>query len=293
MSASHRPWWLPEGAEAGPRLATEMSRLLRAEFGREPDEAVPEGPHFVYDQNPTLFLGRRGRGPLRIAWDTNLLIDYFEHGRALWDGVVLPDAVGAEYGEELEGLQLVVAVWVLRDIRFVIPKRALSDGKRRLTAERQAQRERAFDAFAAALALVEWSDDLRSTSGPATLDDALDELPRGADRELVKESVLAGAHVFMTRDAGVLRAREALAPHGLLLASPLDVLEELAASGALHCLLEPRCAYWPVPDLQRVTHLLKALPGNMADHPLLDLTEGDDVLTALRAVDEGSLYFTP
>ncbi len=260
MSATRRPWWLPEGVEAGPHLATEMSRLLRDEFAREPDEAVPEGPHFVYDQNPTMFLGRHGRGPLRIAWDTNLLIDYFAHGRALWDGVALPDAVGADYGEELEGLQLVVAVWVLRDIRFIIPRRALSDGKRRLTAERRAQRKRAFDAFAAALALVEWDDEPQPTLAPAALDDALDELPQGADRELVKESVLSGGHVFMSRDAGVLRARAALAQHGLVLASPLDVLEELAASGALHCLLEARFAYWPLPDLQRVMHLINALP---------------------------------
>jgi len=35
------------------------------------------------EQTPRLFLGRRGRGPLCIAWDTNLLLDYFQHGRAL------------------------------------------------------------------------------------------------------------------------------------------------------------------------------------------------------------------
>jgi hypothetical protein len=221
---------------------------------------VPEGPHFVYEHNPTLFLGRHGCGPLRIAWDTNLLIDYFEHGRALWDGAALPDAVGADYGEELEGLQLVVAVWVLRDIRFIIPHRALSDGKRRLSAERLAQRRRAFDAFAAALTLVEWDDDARPTVVETGIELALDALPGGADRELVAETVVAGAHVFMTRDAGVLHAREAIGEHGLLLASPLDLLEELAAAGALHCLLEPRFAYWPVPDLERVTHLINALP---------------------------------
>lgn len=106
------------GATIGSRLVSELSRGLRREFAPPSGTPVAEGPHFVYQDNPRLFLGRRGRGPLRVAWDTNLLIDYFEHGRALWENKSLPELVPGTYGEELEGLQIVMAVWILRDIRF-------------------------------------------------------------------------------------------------------------------------------------------------------------------------------
>lgn len=245
-------------------LSTVMSRLLRPEFTPREDEPIYEGPHFLFEQNPRLFLGRRGRGPLRIAWDTNLLIDYFEHGRALWDGEALPDIVPAGYGEELEGLQLVMTLWVVRDIRFYLPHRTLQDARKGLSDEQAADRGRAFDEFSAALGLVEWEEDDRELP-PLILPEreltrALEQLPKGADRELVAEAVRSGAHVFMTRDRTLLKAKTVMRPFGLLLASPLDVLEELSACGALHCLLHPSFAYWPVPDLQRVTHLIRALP---------------------------------
>src|SRR5207248_614419 len=101
---------------------------------------VVEGPHFVYAQGQRLFLGRRGRGPLRIAWDTNLLIDYFQHGRALWNGDCMTDLVPGVRGEELEGLQIVMATWVIRDIRFYIPRRVLRDAKKQLTRRQLGQR---------------------------------------------------------------------------------------------------------------------------------------------------------
>lgn len=245
-------------------LPTVMSRLLRRELAPDDDEPIYEGPHFLFEQNPELFLGRRGRGPLRIAWDTNLLIDYFEHGQALWDGEALPELVPADYGEELEGLQLVVTLWVMRDIRFYLPHRTLQDARKGLSAQQAADRQRAFDEFSAALSLVEWEEDERELP-PLILPErqlarALEQLPEGADRELVSEAVRSGAHVFMTRDRPLLKAQAVMRPFGLLIASPLDVLEELCACGALHCLLAPRFAYWPIPDLQRVTHLIRALP---------------------------------
>ena len=64
----------------------------------------------------------------------------------------------------------------------------------------------------------------------------------------------------MTMDKGILKQRQALKPFGLLLASPLDLLEELVACGAFHCMLEPHYAYWPMPDQMRVSHLIRALP---------------------------------
>lgn len=50
----------------------------------------------------------------------------------------------------------------------------------------------------------------------------------------------------------------------LFVASPLDLLEELAACGALLAVMQPQTVYWPVPDLQRMSHLIQAL-GSLSD----------------------------
>lgn len=89
--------------------------------------------------------------------------------------------------------------------------------------------------------------------------EALVKLPNGMDRELVDAALELGAHVFLTRDKGVLRCAEDFKELGLLIASPLDLIEELAACGAILCLMQPAYAYWPVPDLQRVAHLVQPL----------------------------------
>ena len=121
------------------------------------DDQVPVGPEFVYDSASAIFGGRSGRGPLFIAWDTNLLLDYFNFGSSLWQGRDLPDELGAEYTGELEGLQFLVALWVLRDIRFVILPATVTDAKRKLSQERRVSRLNAFREFTSALQLV--SDD--------------------------------------------------------------------------------------------------------------------------------------
>jgi hypothetical protein len=232
------------------------------------DDQVPVGPEFVYDSASAIFGGRSGHGPLFIAWDTNLLLDYFNFGSSLWQGRDLPDELGAEYTGELEGLQFLVALWVLRDIRFVILPATVTDAKRKLSQERRVSRLNAFRGFTSALQLV--SDDppeldLPSRDGLLVLPErmlerAVSEIPPGFDRALVSSAARMGLHVFLTRDKGILRHRDALRPFGLLLASPLDIFEELLACGAFHCMLEPRCAYWPMPDQMRVGHLIRALP---------------------------------
>ncbi|WP_405147670.1 hypothetical protein OG589_08455 [Sphaerisporangium sp. NBC_01403] len=230
--------------------------------------AIPEGPHFVYETTPRLFHTRSGRGPLFIAWDTNILIDYFKYGQALWEGGSLPDFADGDYAGELEGLQMLIALWVLRDIRFVVLPASIKDAKKRLSSERQADRIRAFEEFTSALSLV--SGEPSGTDPPSRegllilpdslLEDAVANLPQGFDRTLVRSAARMGIHVFMTMDKGILRQRAALKSFGLLLASPLDLLEELIACGAFHCMLAPRFAYWPMPDQMRVGHLIQALP---------------------------------
>jgi len=225
---------------------------------------VPEGPHFFYEDGPELFLRRRGRGALHVTWDTNLLIDYFQFGGALWRGDSLADLIPNEHGLELEALQLIVSLWVLRDIRFHISPQVIVDSKRgNLSGLRSKQRERAWQEFCLAIALVGDDDDFRGETLilPASeLERALKVVPAGNDRNLVGDAVRNRMHVFLTRDAHVLRAAEALRPFGLRIESPQELLEVLAASGAFHCMMAARHLYWPMPDQQRVYHLLKALP---------------------------------
>jgi hypothetical protein len=231
------------------------------------DDQVPAGPDFVYASATAIFGRRRGRGPLFIAWDTNLLLDYFNFGSSLWQGRDLPDHLEEEYTGELEGLQFLVALWVLRDIRFIILPATITDAKTKLTQKRRASRLNAFREFTSALQLV--SDDPPEVNLPSRdglpvlpekmLERAVSEIPPGFDRALVSSATRMGLHVFLTRDKGILRHRDTLRPFGLFLASPLDIFEELLACGAFHCMLEPRCAYWPMPDQMRVGHLIRAL----------------------------------
>lgn len=232
--------------------------------------APPVGPYFVYEDAQGLFLGRRGEGPLEVVWDTNVLIDYLQHGASMWEGEALNAPDG--YLEELEGLALLITLWSLRDIRFHVLPESVVDAKRRLTEERIVARTTAVEELAQALTLDLYADDdelARTDSSaqrdlPLTLprtvtEDALAALPDGNDRRLVEAAVQRGAHVFLTRDRGVLRCASLFRPIDLLLASPLDLLEHLSACGAILCLMRPEYLYWPCPDLQRVAHLVQAL----------------------------------
>jgi hypothetical protein len=252
----------PELEAFGIRLLNQVAAVFLDEM--EPPELLiaPIGPDFHYDSYPPLFLSRRGRGPLHVVWDTNLLIDFFEHGHALWE-VGLPEGL-PDYADELEALQFIIAVWVIRDIRFHVLPRVLIDAKRKLSQRRLAERAHALDQFAAALRLVGNDDPDGSGSGHQQirfgheLTRVLDRVP-GSDQPLIRDAVHLGAHVFLTRDKGLLKCRPDLLPFGLLLASPGDLLEHLAACGALHCFCGRHYAYWPLPDQARVTHLVKVL----------------------------------
>jgi len=224
-----------------------------------------EGPHFHYDSAPGLFLGRSGRGPLEIVWDTNILLDYLEHGHVIWDEGSF-DVADEDYCAELEALGLLINVWTRRDVRINILDRSITDAKKRLSAARMRSRATAVDEVAAALTLDVWhgrededEDEDYPWLGVIVPPEVLERIPEGADRELVAEAVERGGHVFLTRDGGVLRCRDVFKPHRLLLASPLDLLEELAACGALLSVLRPETMYWPLPDLQRLSHLIQAL----------------------------------
>ena len=94
----------------------------------------------------------------------------------------------------------------------------------------------------------------------SVVEQLLRALPAGGDRGLVREALVSNAHVFLTRDEGVLACAPEFSALGLRIASPGALLELLTASGSLHCLIHPNpCAYWPFPDLGRARPLWEAL----------------------------------
>ena len=197
--------------------------------------------------------------------DTNLLIDYFEHGHAMWTGESVAKVHVGEYGEHLEALQLILAVWVLRDIEFVMLKESLRDSKRRKLAPHVDRRNRnAWMEFHSALTHSPHHSDCRTDAGrrlqPRLVDRVVEAVPAGGDRRLVRAALNDRAHVYLTRDKGVLRASGQLRAFGLSVMTPGDLLEALSLYGALNFLWDPTSLYWPLPDQEKVAHMIWALP---------------------------------
>lgn len=223
------------------------------------------GPDFDYRASSTLFAGRIGRGALRIALDTNLLIDYFEHGHSMWRGEAMAQLHGGEYGEHLEALQLILAVWVLRDIEFVMLKESLRDSKRGKLGPDLVKRNReAWREFHSALThSLHHSNDNTAPARPLPprlVDRVIATVPPGGDQRLVRAALNDGAHVYLTRDKGVIRASDQLRAFGLSVMTPGHLLEALSRYGALNFLWDPASLYWPLPDQEKVAHLIWALP---------------------------------
>lgn len=222
------------------------------------------GPDFDYARSPRLFGGRVGRGPLRVVLDTNILIDYFEHGRRMWEGRPMSDGADADYGEHLEALQLILSVWVLRDVELVMLKESLTDSKKkRLSVDRQKRNRNAWVEFYRAL--THGPSPAATNGGTVSLpesvvDRVLEGVPAGGDRRLVRAALADGAHIYLTRDAGVVAAAPRLRGFGLSVMSPGDLLEALSAYGALDFLWDPASLDWSLPDQEKVAHLIWALP---------------------------------
>lgn len=233
-----------------------------------PDRPRVLGPHFEYASSKALFGGRSGEGLLRIALDTNIVIDYFELGEMLWFGesVVSLKPKDQDHGEDLEALQLILATWVLRDMQFVMLKQSLRDSKKRVIPTGRDHRNRkGWAEFYRARTHSSYHDDNESTGRsitPALIARALERVPAGGDRQMVRGALLEEAHVYLTRDKRVLRAQPWLRPLGLSVLTPGGLLEELSLCGALNFLWDPKSLYWPLPDQEKVAHLIWALPAD-------------------------------
>jgi hypothetical protein len=103
------------------------------------DDGCLEGGGFFYETCPEIFLRRSGYGPLRIAWGTNILIDYAEFGDLIWgpeddeDYEFNPPVSEANYRQELVALYTLVQLWMMRDIRVRAPQRQINDAQRELS----------------------------------------------------------------------------------------------------------------------------------------------------------------
>lgn len=144
-------------------------------------------------------------GPLVVALDSSVLIDLRTHGDALLDDV-RPDGVDDAYAEDLQGLADILNLWLLRDIRFVVTPRSLTDLRGDSTSQRE-RRRLDVEAVAETLAFQfgDWTALPPSHQLVSVLLDAESGLPVSADKDLVLEAQAVGAHVFLTRDLKVLK----------------------------------------------------------------------------------------
>lgn len=206
-------------------------------------------------------------GPLVVALDSNALIDLQEHGNLLLNGDV-PVEVDPQYARDLAGLAGILNLWLIRDIRFVVTPRSLTDAKR-MSQRFLDGRLPAVQAIAESLAfqLGDWmysppSERVERRLGAET------GLPSGADRDLVLEAQAIGAHVFLTRDQLVLK-RVSLSGPRMAVASPAWLNGELVSAG-VRLFLGGMCdgdacpyrASMLAPDMGKWSGLLSILGGS-------------------------------
>jgi hypothetical protein len=199
-------------------------------YSLAPDEDCPEGGGFFYENCSAIFLGRTGYGPLRMAWDTNVLIDYAEYGDLMWeeDREFDPPIEEAHYRQEIMALGTLVQLWMIRDIRVRAPERQIYDAQREMSEAQWKLRARQLHHFLAAVTCVELDKEVNEKVQP------FDPLPEGStsdewDESLVLEAVETGCHVFLTSDRRLRRRLHRMARTScLVILSPSELRDVLA-----------------------------------------------------------------
>ena len=207
-----------------------------------------------------------------MAWDTNVLIDYLKFGKALWNDEGL-DIEDPRYADQVYAIgNILDPYYCFWDIRIHLFDEILNDAKRKLSIERQSQREWAIDRFARALMFAELGEE-EEIPGPDNgfVRDSLfhveavepsegsvhqrltDALPKGHDRILVNEAIERGMHVFLTQDRGILKAAHLARNVDLLIVSPCDFIQFFNEAGI-------SAVQFPMPDLARISKVIQALP---------------------------------
>jgi hypothetical protein len=191
---------------------------------------VVEGGAFEYASCPEVFLERTGVGPLRMAWDTNVLSDYADFGFDIWEADFDPPVVEPRYRAELVALCDLMSLWMMRDIRIRVPERQINDSARDLDPVRWEQRKAQIQQLQAATACVGLDVDIDEAAlGWAPLPMAFDH--DGWDESLIDEAIMSGCHVFLTRDGRLLKRALEWADARLAVLSPVELLGALERSG--------------------------------------------------------------
>lgn len=161
------------------------------------------GLGFCHESLPNL-LPTGYHGPLVVVLDANVLIDLREHGNRLLDGDGFEE-IEAVYRTELTSLGELLNLWLLRDIRFIVTPRSLTDARNR-TEQFVDRQLPSIQAVAESLQFQ--SGDWEAIPPPQAASPSsignVDGIPVGADRDLVLEGQAMGAHVFLTRDRRLL-----------------------------------------------------------------------------------------
>lgn len=231
------------------------------------DDGCLEGGGFLYENCLEVFLGRNGYGPLRIAWDTNILIDYAEFGDLMWgedeEHGFDPPITDALYHQELVALDTLVQLWMIRDIRVRAPQRQINDARRELNESQWELRTTQLHHLLAAIECTQLdSESLENVSPFPTL-------PEGSannewDASLVAEAVATGCHVFLTRDDRLERRLSSIARESfLVIMSPSALMKALEDAGELGFGGEGHI----MPDNHKWLHFMKATKKVEEWHP--------------------------
>jgi hypothetical protein len=236
-------------------------RLVPNQYSLAPeDDGYLEGGGFFYENCREIFLGRSGYGPLRIAWDTNILIDYAEFGDLIWgpdddnEYEFDPPVQETRYRQELVALYKLVQLWMMRDIRVRAPRRQINDAQRELSESQWEIRATQLHHFLAAVQCTLLDKESFESAAP------FPPLPEGStsdewDCSLVSEAVATGCHVFLTRDDGLRRRLSQVARESFLaIMSPFTLVKALGNAGELGWGGEG----YVMPDNHKWLHFMKA-----------------------------------
>lgn len=229
-----------------------------------------EGGGFQYEDCCEVFLGRNGYGPLRLAWDTNILIDYAKYGHLIWaDDEFNPPVSGEGYREQLLALSEIMHLWMLRDIRIRMPLRQVSDAKLRLHNKPKKLRRQAIEQFRKEMKVRLWQlEQFHSALACISLDAEIDANVEPFetlsdecsnddwDRSLFEEAIATGCHVFLTGDRKLKRRLDRMARDSYVaILSPTGLLDSLAKSDELSVAKIGQCV---MPDSHKFTHIMEA-----------------------------------
>lgn len=248
---------------------TRFSNLYVNQYSLARDE-TSEGGGFQYEDRPKFFLGRNGYGPLRLAWDTNILIDYAKYGQLVWADDEPDFPVKEErYQNELIALREIMNLWMLRDIRIRMPFRQIYDAKLRLDNKPEELWQKEIEQFRRTQEVRLWQlEQFHAALSCISLDAQIDSnvrpfanLPDGStnddwDKSLLEEAVANGCHVFLTGDRKLKKRLDDIAHDSfVVIVSPTGLLEFLADADELSF---AKIGQYLMPDSHKFTHIMEA-----------------------------------